>query len=428
VTLSHAITRGNGAVARWRGILAAVLLGSHDPAATWRYAERYLGGGTRTYSPFSADLEISPEFHPVHGAPRFTVPTFWVEAGADGWLTNRIASPLPAIYRDGDAMLLPVHPETLTVPDLYRGEQLRRSRPGPPLEVAPSANARTVFAERLGGVAVAPHFLKLHYPKRLSRFTRRLRRPVIALQLWVADELFHIGAPFLPEVAGGAIGDDPAQAWGYLLREPAVRDGGSPPFIVPLFALYGRDLRAPADPTLLEQLVVHSGEEPEVWVTRRVIEPIVTLWCEVLLRTGCAIEPHGQNTLFRFSPDGRDTRIAYRDCAVYVDPAIRAECGLAGSLPPRNVISRDVDQPRAQVLSLVYDSFLGSHALAFVARLLEHRFGVHPGTLHRSARKAFAAAAGARELMPETVYYYDDQLHEDGQWRLVDTGAAPTWR
>jgi hypothetical protein len=404
-----------------------VRLGDHDPATTWQYAERYLGSGTRTYSRFAADLEIATEFHPQYGAPRFTVPTFRVPLGDGGWLTNRIASALPALYRDGeDAMHLPVHPETLQVPDLYRAEVLRAVAPGPPLSVVPSANARTVFVERSGGRSVVPHFLKLHYPRRLSRFTRRLRQPVIELQLWVADELARIGAPFLPEVAGGVIGDDPAQAWGFLIREAVVPGSASLPYTVPLFALYGRDLRATADPTLLEQLVVESGEKAEEWVTRRLLEPIIALWCDVLLRTGCAIEPHGQNALFQFTGDGRTTRIAYRDCAVYVDPELRSRQGLTGSLPPRNVISRDVRRPRAHVLSLVYDCFLGSHALAYVARLAEDRFGVHPDSLHRAARDAFAAPA--RELLPATVHYYDDRLHPDGGWELVDTGAAPQWR
>ena len=173
-----------------------MLLDTHDPATTWRYAERYLGGGTRTYSPYAADLEISPEYHPQHGAGRFTVPTFWVPA--DGWCANSIDSPLCALYRDGDAMLLPVHPETLRFPGLYRRADLDTA--GPPLEVTSSGNARTVFVERVDGQAVPPHFVKLHYPRRLSRFTRRLRRPVIELQLWVADDAVRHRRP-LP--AGG---------------------------------------------------------------------------------------------------------------------------------------------------------------------------------------------------------------------------------
>jgi hypothetical protein len=84
------------------------------------------------------------------------------------------------------------------------------------------------------------------------------------------------------------------------------------------------------------------------------------------------------------------------------------------------------------VLSLVYDSFLGHHALAFVARLVRQRFGVPPAALQAAARQRFAAAlaagGGPGDLLPQTVYYYDDRLHPDGQWHLVDTGTPPLWR
>jgi hypothetical protein len=401
-----------------------------DPVATWQYAERYLGGGTRGYSRFAAQLDISAEHHPVHGAPRFHLPTFWVDPERGRYLPGPAASPLPAHYRDRTGFLLPVHPDTLTLPAVRA--ELAGCRPGPPIQVVPSANARTVFVERIGDAPVPLHFLKLHYPRRLSRFTRRLRRPVIALQLWVAGELARIGAPVLPEVAGGVVGTDPDRAWGFLIREARLAGGQRWPVTLPLFALYGRDLRAPADPTLLEQLVGRSGEDPEQWVTSRLVEPMVTGWVEALLATGCAVELHGQNTLLFLSPDLRESRLGYRDCAVYVDPAIRAQRGLGPDLPPRNVIGQDVDQPRPRVLSLVYDSFLGHHTLAFVARLLAGRFGVSPQALHRSAKKVFAEAVAARagppDLLPPTVWYYDDRLHPDGAWRLVDTGAPPRWR
>jgi hypothetical protein len=400
------------------------ILDVKDPVTGWQYAERYAGGGTRSYSRYAADLEIAPQYHPQHGAPRFPVPTFRVDDARGSYLTGAIPSTLHQFYRHDGWFLLPVHPEALTLPAVR--EQLAGCPAGPPIEVVPSANARTVFVERVDGAPVEPHFLKLHYPKRLSRFTRRLRRPVIALQLWVADELWRVDAPFLPEVGGGVLGHDPVEAWGFLVREARVRGDRQVPVTVPLFALYGTDVRAPGDPTLLEQLIDHSGEDPERWLTGRLVEPIVSRWLEVLLRTGCAIEPHGQNTLLCLAGD-RATRVAYRDCAVYVDPAIRADRGLTRELPPRNVISRDVRKPRGQVLSLVYDSFLGHHTLDFIARLARDRFGVDPAALHRCARRAFTAGGGAG-LLPSTVYYYDDQLHPGGDWQLIDTGAPPDWR
>lgn len=404
-----------------------------DPIAVWLYAERYLGGGTRRYSRFSDQADVSARCHPQRGADSFRLPTFRVPDRLGGYLRNRLPSRLHEWYRRDGWFLLPVHPDTLDHPDLHRRADLLACPPGPPVEVVPLANARTVLVRRIGDRPVEPHFLKLHYPRRLSRFTRRLRRPIIELQLWVATELARVGVPFLPEVGGAVIGTDPVESWGYLLREPRLtgRDADPSPvpeFTVPLFALYGRDLRAAGDPTLLEQLVVHSGLDAASFLSERVVEPMVALWLRTAAATGCLTELHGQNTLLTFSGLGRHSQLGYRDCAVYVDPAIRRGLGLGGDLPPRNVISVDIQVPRAQVASLVYDTFLGNHALSYLARLAADRLGVPDGHLPAVARRAFARLATGAVELPPTVFNYDDQLHPDGAWRLVDTGTRPRWR
>jgi len=393
----------------------------------WAQAERYLGVGTRSYSRFSADLDVDDAYHPQRGSDSFEVPTFWVADGVGEYLTNGLPSALHQLYRGDGRFLLPVHPQTLAMlADEVLGV-LRACEPGPVLTVVPSANVRTVFVLRHGPAAVQPHFVKLHYPRRLSRFTRRLRLPIISVQLWVASELCGIGAPVLPEVGAGVLGTDRRHAWGYLLRELdfAEPDG----FTVPMFALYGQDLRSPDDPTLLEQLIFLSGSSPAEFLTDRLVRPMVRLWTRAATQTGCALEMHGQNTLFSFSASGQESTVGYRDCGVYVDPTVRTLRGLpVDDLPPINVMGRDVRFPREQVFSLAYDSFLGHHTLSFVARLGERRFGVPPSVLQEAAREEFAACPEAASLLPKTVAYYDDQLHDDGGWELVDTGAAPEWR
>lgn len=399
-----------------------------DPVAVWLHAERYLGGGTRTYSRFSGQAEVSERCHPQRGAGSFPLPTFRVPDRLGSYLRNRLPSRLHDQYRHDGWFLLPVHPDTLDHPDLHRRAELLACPPGPPVEVVPLANARTVLVRRIGDRPVEPHFLKLHYPRRLSRFTRRLRRPIVELQLWVATELARVGVPFLPEVGGAVFGTDPVEAWGYLLREPRLTGAGPGQFTIPLFALYGADQHAGDDPTLLEQLVAHSGLSAAAFLSERVVEPMVALWLRTAAATGCLTELHGQNTLLTFSGLGRHSRIGYRDCAVYVDPAIRRGLGRGHDLPPRNVISVDIQVPRAQVASLVYDTFLGNHALSYLARLATDRLGVPDGHLPAAARRAFARLATPAVELPPTVYNYDDQLHPDGAWRLVDTGARPVWR
>jgi hypothetical protein len=398
---------------------------ARGPWETWQYAERYLGHRTRSYSPFSADMDVDDAYHPQRGPAGFDLPTFRIPHAEGSYLSNGIGSDLHALYRDESSFLLPVHPQTLATLEASTRIRLERCPTGPTIGVVPSANVRTVFVVRVDGRPVEPHFLKLHYPRRLSRFTRRLRRPIIGLQLWVADELARIGAPCLPEVGGAVFGHDPRQAWGYLIREHL---DPSPSYTVPFFALHGTDVRAPDDPTLLEQLIVRSGQPPAVFLTERIVRPMVRLWVEAAVEVGCALEMHGQNTLFQFSADLDATRVVYRDCGIYVDPALRKSRGLPDDLPPTNVIGRDVDWPSEQVFSLAYDSFTGHHALSFLAGLAEQRLGVPEEVLRRAAREEFAERAAGARLLPESVYYYDDRLHADGAFVLVDTHVTPTWR
>jgi hypothetical protein len=404
------------------------LLDLADPLAVWLYAERYLGVGTRGYSPYAADACVSERYHPQRGAGVVPIPTVWVPDGRGAFLGNGLRSSLHALYRRPGGFLLPVHPDTLASPDLPGLDDLRACEPGPPLQVSPTANTRTVLVRQIGDAAVEPHFVKLHFPQRLSRFTRRLRRPIIEVQLWVADELARIGVPFLPEVGGGVFGADPDEAWGFLLRECAPRGAAGPPFTVPLFALYGGDYHRPDEPSLLEQLIVASGEAPADFVAQRIIEPMVRLWFAMALGAGCCAEMHGQNTLFQFVPDGTHTRIVYRDCGIYIDPVVRAQRHLTRRLPRVNVISVDIAVPRRQVWSLVYDSFLGHHVMTRMATLLSERFGVAVDTLQCAARRCFASHAGQASLLPETVHYYDNAVLDAGNWRLIDTGQPPLWR
>ncbi|MFI5907724.1 ferric iron reductase [Dactylosporangium sp. NPDC051541] len=401
------------------------LIDVRDPLALWQYAERYLGAGTRTYSPYAGDLDIAGRYHPQTGTPTFTLPTFRVPADLGTY--RHPAGPADdaaALYTDGATMLLPVHPNTLDSPGLPGHDTLQSLEPGPPLTAVPSANARTVFVTEAAGRPVEPHFVKLHYPRRLSRFTRRLRRPVIELQLWVSAELHRAGTPILPDVAGGWFDPDlGAQAWGFLVRaaRPAVP---APAWTVPLFALYGRDRNAPADPTLLQQLVERFEEPPAAFVAARIVAPMVRLWCETALATGCPLETHGQNTLFAFDVATRQTKVLYRDCAVYVDSRLRADADLPGGLPPANVIPRDVPLAADEVFSLTYDSFMAHHALDYVAAVAADVWGVDETVLHDAARAAFTAP----DLLPASTFSYDNVLYDNGDWKLVDTGRPPRWR
>ena len=405
------------------------------------YAERYLGGGTRTYSAFSEHIDGTPAYHPRVGQKSFCLPSFRIRSAYGTWLENGLGSPLVAHYHDGHDFLLPVHPDALNCEQLLHRDLLQAAEPGPPIRVSPTANVRTVFVHAIAERPVAPHFLKLHYPRRLSRFTRRLRQPIIELELWVAKELDRIGTPLLAEVGGGVIGRDgqgsPDAAtiaedrWGFIIREAQPRHAVIPEgsYLVPCLALYGTDHFAPNDPPLLAQFVEHSGESAEDFIIKRLLSPIIGMWIDTLCSSGCILETHGQNTLFSYDPTSRQSAVVYRDCAIYIAPELRTQRGLPLDYPPKNVIGLDVGHPLPQVLSLVYDRFMGHHHFAYLARSAQEHLGLPLHRLQDAAQAIFRSRIGALgSLFPAQEFYYSAELYPNNRWKLIDTGERPVWR
>src|SRR5205085_2535435 len=84
------------------------------------------------------------------------------------------ASKLWDYYVRPEGVLFVIHPEAWSCLEAPLAEQLRALPRGESICVAPTASTRTVLT--VNGLAGAPtHFLKLHYPRRISRFNRRLR-------------------------------------------------------------------------------------------------------------------------------------------------------------------------------------------------------------------------------------------------------------
>ncbi|MEU5757105.1 IucA/IucC family C-terminal-domain containing protein [Streptomyces sp. NPDC047829] len=275
----------------------------------------------------------------------------------------------------------------------------------------------------MGGKPATPHLLKLHYPRRLSR---QQHREELELQLWVAEQLTAADVPLLVDVCAGLLGSGNG-AWGFLIREPPALSAAPDRFTVPLFALYGQDLHAPHDRSLLEQLVAAAGEPAGDYLTERVVAPMIRLWAHALLATGCALELHGQNTLVSFTRDGRNVELLYPDCEIHTDPALRARQGLHGHLPPASVITRDVPFSAGAVFSLTYDGFMGC-AKDQLAALAHEQLGVAPGALYEAAGHTFRTTGMEEDLLPPTVHYYGDATYAGDHFHLVDTGRPPRWR
>jgi len=139
------------------------------------YMERYVDEGTRTYSPFAAKSEVAPQYQPRSGRPSFDLIAVVAPESQVSVFQADPHNSLLEFYVRPDGVQFLVHPETWESPGIDRLDELHALPRGEPIEVAPTASTRTVLTTET--LANAPaHFIKLHYPQRISRFNRRLKR------------------------------------------------------------------------------------------------------------------------------------------------------------------------------------------------------------------------------------------------------------
>lgn len=395
---------------------------------TWIEAERYVGLGTQTYSRHASVSSASPRYRPSSDLPCFELETRMVPV-PHAELVGVEDSVFHQIYFQDEHVVVPLHPDAVSLMEPKKRRRWDGWRPGPTFWVAPLANTRTVAVSSVGDQEVGhKHFLKLHFPGVLSRFPRPLYEEDVRHHLWVSGELLRSQAPVLAEVGGGLYRETDGSAWGYLLRDPykIVRNGHT---VVPMFSLYGTDVRFPSQKSLLEQLILQSGQSAGGYIAENIVEPLVRLWVEVALTTGCLLPLHGQNALFRFSRTSARGDVLFRDCSVYVDEFLRPSgTDLASTRYYRFLRPDDVSRAM-EIRSLMYDSFLGHHVLEYIDRLAVATLGVSEGFLKTVAREAFENSGGWKIPMPTTVHYYDDLCSpQKGRWPVRDTGQRPSWR
>ena len=193
------------------------------------YLERYVDEGTKTYSAYSQRSETAPAYKPASGQESFQLVTVRVPSDRVSLIEAEPDSRLKEFYVRHGEVRLAIHPETWEASEIPFLEELRALPRDEPIEVSPTASTRTVFTRQTGGLPA--HFLKLHYPKYVSRFNRKLRRLNIHNSVAVTREMKAIRQPrfaYLPDVLGVIFGEG-SDAWGFLVREAAPRpplDGG----------------------------------------------------------------------------------------------------------------------------------------------------------------------------------------------------------
>src|SRR5437764_498404 len=256
------------------------------------FMERYVDEAAKTYSPFAGVSEVAPEYRPRSDRPSFELVTVYAptdrvsvfQADPTGILRDR--------YLRSEAVLFAIHPETWSSSGIDHLDELHALPRGEPIQVAPTASTRTVFPAG-GPVEVPAHFLKLHYPRRISRFNRRLRRKNIHNSIEGSRDLAHVNLnrfAYLPDILGFTYGS--SNSWGFLVREAVPRPLQEQRFLIPYFALYAGDLQHPGHRPLLVQLIEHLGVEPQSFVIDEIMIPVLQCWAKVVRERGILLESH----------------------------------------------------------------------------------------------------------------------------------------
>jgi hypothetical protein len=392
------------------------------------YMERYVDEGTRTYSPFAAKSEGAPEYQPRSGRPSFELITFFAPQSQVSIYQADPQKNLLEFYILAEQVRFLIHPETWVSSGIDNLDKFHALRRGEPLHVAPTASTRTVFTTDTPA-NVPHHFIKLHYPRRISRSNRRLRRKNIRNSVEATHDLAHVRFDkfaYLPDSLGFTYGDG-GNPWGFLVREGTPRPFRGGRFLAPYFALYGGDLRHPEDRPLLVQMIERLGAEPQSFVIDEIMIPVLECWAKVVRERGILLESHAQNLLLEIDPDFRPSRVVHRDFDVWVDAEARKQAGLEVLGVS---IGLDTPYPREQHYSLIYDHFIGRELFDYLLGVLTRFYSAKESAVRGRVAEAFHRNfPDADVFLPaDTTYYFSNELLPGNDFRLVDTKRAPEWR
>jgi len=393
------------------------------------FMERYVDEAVKNYSAFAGESEAAPDYQPGSAQSSFQLVTIHAPRSHVSIFEANPTTSLRDHYVDAKEVLFAVHPETWASPGVEHIEELQALPRGKPIEVAPTASTRTVLTVGTSAQAVPAHFLKLHYPRRISRFNRRLRRKNIRKSVESSRDMEHIRLDrfaYLPEVLGFTYGHD-RDDWGFLIRETTPRPSRKERFLIPYFALYAKDMRDPASPPLLVQLIERLGVDPESFVLEEIMIPVVDCWTKVVRERGILLESHAQNLLLEIDRDFRPHRTVHRDFDVWIDREVRKRAGL-------EAIGADIEVhesfPRQYRYSLVYDHYLGRELFSYLLDILVRFYAVKERQVRGRISDAFHRSfPDARIFFPsETTYYYSNAILARNKFRLIDMQQAPDWR
>jgi hypothetical protein len=283
---------------------------------------------------------------------------------------------------ESSVILVPVHPDVL--PDISKESYTIVDR----ISVSPTASGRTLA---IVDPSYDPHFLKLHYPRTLGRYTRDLslhkwaQSALIQAHLVNERELLATKPEILEENAGVFIeAASTERGWGVIARN--ARTKGDYEFIVPAFSLFYSSEHGTYP--LLNYLKNKYGISPSLLAVA-----LVEAYFDFALNIGYLPECNAQNVAFGVSRAGR-CRPIFRDLGdFYVDYDIRVKRGLDTGF----VDYKTIDEGKSDLVprrSVSYDFKLGEYVLRPLA-IASEAIGLEPaaavcGSVREAATRALA--------------------------------------
>ena len=383
----------------------------HDINGQFLHLERWVN--MPKYSATAQYSEVEKRYHPRNGDADFPLPVFVLPQKE---VVIHRAYPDQAIRESiirGNEVSFFCHPNALEefahCPGFSSSFFEER--------VAPTSSTRTVmFLD-----TPVPYMVKLHLNKRISRFIRRLTGSSVFHSIQISRECERLASlsdcpkefAFLPESIGVV---HRQKDIGFIVREFLPRPLMlSPGILVPFFALYSRDERAPDDLPLLSQLAHAAGIEPLIYFVRNILDPFMKCWAFAFLEGGVLFESHAQNTLLELDLRLVPRRIVERDFqSIPIDPIIRKGKNLP--VPFRkHVIGRE-DYPRFLEHSLIFDHFVGDYLFGAFAEFFNREHGVGNEEFFSAVKKSFRAhipLAVEREFFPMGHVTFTDSFKDN---------------
>nr|WP_319394756.1 IucA/IucC family protein [uncultured Desulfobacter sp.] len=401
----------------------------------FQYLERYRNKGTRTYSSHSEYTDAIVKYRPDSTQEKFSLCGYELPLEQ---LTIYTANPPDEIkrkYFQSGRALFCIHPQILEMaPDDPYVKHIASSHLGRKnITVVPSSSTRTLFVEG----QKSPHALKVHFPFKISRYTRKMRDEVIEQAINVSIEMergihrMDKRFAFFREVIGVAHKNlDPGavrcENWGYLVRDmtpfPYI-DANPRRIMIPGFSLYGEDYFKANVPLLLFQLM--QKQDPVQFVLKNIMLPIIRHWVDCFLNFGYILEPHGQNIVFELDEALTIRRIVHRDLSIGIDMRRRRDLQLSSTN-----LNHHNRMENFEFHSITYDRFMGGHFFdRIVLACQEHYPNLKKEQFTEPCKDEFVKIfPNHKKYLPDSIWYFSEERDEFNKPLYRNTKQKPEWR